>query len=160
MGGVRGFGKFRAGREPDLRPRPAACKPPPRQYPAPCGALSLVLAGKLVPRRILSSLLVTVVLAMTPTLSYEALEKTAERVGPTGHWLTLSLRAERDTRWQPVTGVFAVDRALHEVDETLHFWRLVGGGTALVARDAAPPNAPAGGSTPVSTPPVATLVGR
>lgn len=92
-------------------------------------------------RRIVVSLLVAVALVATPWIAYEVLEKTAERVGPNGPLLALSLTAELETRWEPATGILVVDRALHEMDETRHFWRLVGAGRR-----------------PASAMPVATLV--
>ena len=76
-------------------------------------------------RRLLLPLALVLALG-APGLAYEALEKTAERIGPRGHWLALSLTAERNTRWRPTTGHAWLDHALHEVEETRHFWRLVG----------------------------------
>jgi len=78
-----------------------------------------------VPRRILLSLLVSVALVSVPGIAYEAFEKTAERVGPTGSLLHLSLTAELVTPWRPATGLFVVDRTLHELEETWTFWSLV-----------------------------------
>lgn len=76
-------------------------------------------------RRILLSLLATGILVAAPGIAYETLEKAAERIGPGSPLLAKSLRAEIDTPWRPATGVFVVDRALHEMEETRHFWRLV-----------------------------------
>ena len=78
------------------------------------------------PRRRQNGLLLALVLAASPTVAYEALEKHAERVGPRDPWLALTLRAEFGTRWQPATGVLFVDRALHEVAEANRFWHLAG----------------------------------
>lgn len=77
------------------------------------------------PRRILYSLLVAVILVSAPGIAYEALEKTAERVGPARSILHLSLTAELVTPWRPATGVFLLDRTLHEIEETWTFWSLV-----------------------------------
>ena len=76
-------------------------------------------------RWILRGCLVAVVCTGAPGLTYEALEKTAERSGARHGWFHLSWLAERDTRWSPRTGILPLDRALHEFDEAAHFWRLV-----------------------------------
>ena len=71
---------------------------------------------------VLLGLLLT--LALSPTLAYEGLEKTAETVGPYGTLLRLSYRAEVETRWRNHTGVRLLDHALHELQETHRFYRL------------------------------------
>jgi hypothetical protein len=78
-----------------------------------------------VTRWILRGCLMAVVCTGAPGLTYEALEKTAERTGARHGWFHLSWLAERDTRWSPRTGILPLDRALHEFDEAAHFWRLV-----------------------------------
>lgn len=70
--------------------------------------------------------LITIVLAagVLPTAVYEALQKTAECIGPRTALLQLSADAERRVPWRPRTGVGAVDHAEHELAETRLFWRL------------------------------------
>ena len=69
----------------------------------------------------------TLVLALLlPTIAYETLQKSAERVGTPSVMLRLSQRAENETRWRPVTGWSAVDHTLHEFAETRRFYRLAG----------------------------------
>lgn len=77
-------------------------------------------------RRPLIGLALAVAFAAAPAVAYETLEKTAEHLGHHGPWFSHSLAAEIETPWNPSTGVFVVDRFLHEMDETRHFWRLVG----------------------------------
>lgn len=72
-------------------------------------------------RLCLASLLVA---ALLPTALYEAVQKTAEAIGPRGTLLWLSCEAEDRTRWRPRSGFSLLDHAQHELAETRLFWQL------------------------------------
>lgn len=101
-------------------------------------------------RRSFACLVLAAALCAAPAVAYEALEKTAERFSPPGPWFAHSLAAELETPWAPSTGVFVVDRFLHEMDETRHFWQLVGRSAMRSG------HVPVG--SPASAPSVATVV--
>ena len=68
--------------------------------------------------------LVVLTLSLSPTLVYEALQKTAESTDLRHPVLRLSLRAESETRWRRPSGIDLVDRAVHEWEEARRFYRL------------------------------------
>lgn len=69
-------------------------------------------------------IVVLLLIAVSPTVLYEALQKTSEMTRPRRGILRLSARAEWETRWQTTTGIGLVDHALHEWRESARFYRL------------------------------------
>lgn len=61
---------------------------------------------------------------LLPTALYEAVQKTAEAIGPRGTLLWLSCEAEDRTQWRPRSGFSLLDHAHHELAETRLFWQL------------------------------------
>jgi hypothetical protein len=75
-------------------------------------------------RRLILCFSAAITVGSMPTLAYEALQKTAERVGPCTVLLRNSADAERRVPWRPRLGVGALDHAAHELAETRLFWQL------------------------------------
>ncbi len=56
---------------------------------------------------------------------YEMTAKSPTLLGqPLPGWRA-TVRAERTTRWNPPTGILAVDKLLHEGEEALRFYRII-----------------------------------
>jgi len=78
-------------------------------------------------RRSLSIFLLVLAPLAAPTGIYELLQKSSERsLAPPVAWFALSERAELETPWRPHTGLWFVDHAQHELQETRRFLMLVG----------------------------------
>lgn len=76
------------------------------------------------PRSMRRWILVLLLVAITPTALYEALQKVSEVTQPRRGILRLSARAEWETRWQATTGIRVVDHAVHEWRESARFYEL------------------------------------
>jgi hypothetical protein len=74
----------------------------------------------------LSTICVAGLVALSPSLVYEGLQKGNECLGLRGTMWEISAQAERMTPWRPETGSTLVDHTIHELRETRTFFHLAG----------------------------------